>query len=139
MSTDHLPLNRHQRRAEIARQRKHIAQYPKRLTRLPRTEWPESDPVPSQVWVSQQFLVQLVHEPNAWRISVNRTALGRDGRWADGITWDELQAIKREIGFGDNYAVEVYPRDIDAVNVANMRHLWVPMGEGPVGWRRGES
>lgn len=44
---------------------------------------------------------------------------------ADGITWDDLQWLKAAVGFGDREAVEVFPRDCDVVNVANMRHLWV--------------
>jgi hypothetical protein len=31
---------------------------------------------------------------------------------------------------GDRFAVEIYPENINTVNVANMRHLWVfPVGE----------
>lgn len=38
---------------------------------------------------------------------------------------NDLQRLKRECGRGDLDAVEVYPRDCDVVNVANMRHLFV--------------
>lgn len=49
---------------------------------------------------------------------------------SDGITWDDLQWIKRAAGYGDREAVEVYPLDDDVVNVANMRHLWIlPAGQ----------
>jgi len=70
------------------------------------------------------------------RLTVNRTAMRPDGEWEDGITWDELQAIKREIGYGDYYAIEVYPKDADLVDLANMRHLWVPAEDLPYGWFR---
>lgn len=59
------------------------------------------------------------------RLTVNRTEMGRDGRWRDGITWDELQDLKRQAGYGEAMAVEVYPPDSEVVNVANMRHLWI--------------
>lgn len=47
----------------------------------------------------------------------------RDG--GDGIPWDDLQVMKRLAGYGDDYAIEVYPADRDIVNDANIRHLWV--------------
>jgi hypothetical protein len=58
------------------------------------------------------------------RMTVNRTEFVRGG-WAAEITWDELQAVKREIGRAEQWAVEVYPADSGLVNVANMRHLWL--------------
>jgi hypothetical protein len=56
-------------------------------------------------------------------------------RWADGITWDTLQLLKRECGHGERWAVEVYPPDTDIVNVANMRHLWLLRAPPPFGFR----
>lgn len=56
----------------------------------------------------------------------------------DGITWDELQALKRQCGFGDRFAVEVYPADLDVVNVGNLRHLWVLQGALPFAWSAGQ-
>ena len=46
-------------------------------------------------------------------------------KWHDGITWDEIQSIKNEIGFEDHDCVEVYPAQKNIVDVANMRHIWV--------------
>lgn len=63
---------------------------------------PGSRKMPVEIWRSRHYLVQVfVHE--GWtRISVNRTAIDVDSRrWADGITWDALQRIKREIGRGE--------------------------------------
>lgn len=79
------------------------------------------------VWRSNRFLVQL-YRPKAGgqRISINRTMVDvTTGRWVDGITWQEIQDIKRGIGFGDRDAIEIYPADQDVVNVANMRHIWL--------------
>ena len=42
--------------------------------------------------------------------------------------------VKREIGFGDWYALEIFPRDGDIVNVANMRHLWMLATPLSIGW-----
>lgn len=62
-----------------------------------------------------------------FRLSICRAMVSpeRDGTAADGISWDELQELKRQAGFGDRWAVEVYPADESVVNVANMRHLWL--------------
>ena len=57
--------------------------------------------------------------------------------WKDGLKWDELQKVKADVGYADDYAIEIYPKDKDIVNDANMRHLWVfrdkPLN---IGWTR---
>lgn len=92
-----------------------------------------------QVWRSRFFLVQVFDEGGGrLRLSVNRTDCDKFGDYLDGITWDELQALKRQCGYGDRLAVEVYPPDADVVNVANIRHLFV-IGAGdtlPAAWWR---
>ncbi|PRZ51176.1 hypothetical protein BX589_12017 [Paraburkholderia fungorum] len=94
-----------------------------------------------EVWRSRDFLVQVFAERDGIvRASVNRTSVnsGTD-RWLDGITWDELQRIKREIGRGQLDAVEVFPADRDVVNVANMRHLFILADPLPFAWRKDRS
>lgn len=78
-------------------------------------------------WRSNRFLVQLFAPENGGqRISINRAMVDEQtGRWVDGITWDEIQGIKRQVGFGDRHAVEIYPPDSDVINVANIRHIWL--------------
>ncbi len=49
----------------------------------------------------------------------------------DGISWDELQAVKNEVLGKDVVAVEVYPRQCDVVDELNMRHLFVLHGKVP--------
>lgn len=61
-----------------------------------------------------------------------------DGRWADGISWDDLQRVKYEIGRGDQWAVEMFPPDDEVTNVANMRHLWI-IATPSFGWRHGAA
>lgn len=111
--------------------------FPDHLTAVPRERWPD-DGVANRagVWRSSHFLVQAYAERgDVLRLSVNRTDIDSKGRWVDGITWDELQKIKTECGFGDRDAVEVFPPDADVVNVANMRHLWVLPVFLPFAWR----
>ncbi len=113
------------------------AKRPASLARVPREQWPAAvrDPKRLEVWISQHYLVQVFDAGlGRLRLSVNRTQVDPHGRWVDGLTWDDLQAIKREIGCGDMYAVEVYPRDRDEVNVANMRHLWLLNDPLDIGW-----
>jgi len=80
---------------------------------------------PIKSWVSKRFLASLWIDGGVLRLSVNKTILNHNGTWEDGITWDELQQVKRECGFSDVCAVEIYPPDDDVVNDANIRHLWL--------------
>lgn len=112
-----------------------------KLAEVPQGEWPDSLRIakvrPFRVWRSRKFLVQEFAElDGVIRLSVNRTAIQRDGRWVDGITWDHLQALKAEAGYGKRDAVEVFPPDYDLVDVANMRHLWVLPYKLPFAWRK---
>lgn len=117
------------------------ASLPKTLVEIPPHEWPSLEGMkkpPIKVWRSSGFLVQIYAEQEGiLRMSVCRTAINTDGtRWQEGITWDDLQRLKRECGFGAHDAVEIYPRDVDIVNVANMRHLWLLSEPLPFGWRK---
>jgi hypothetical protein len=85
---------------------------------------PRGNP-PLKVWRSRFFLVQLFNQDGHLRLSINRTKINNEGNWCDGITWDELMACKHACGFGDRWAVEVFPPEQHVVNVANIRHLWL--------------
>lgn len=112
------------------------AKRPSALENIPRDQWPHDGPQYS-VWRSRDFLVQVFGEANGiTRLSINRTHLDGD-RWADGITWDEVQRLKRECGFGDRWAVEVFPADAEIVNVANVRHVWLLAAAPAFAWRKG--
>lgn len=114
------------------------AKLPAALCEVPREQWPAAR-VTTQLRVlrSRDFLVQefAADAPAVVRLSVCRTSLDGD-RWADGITWDELQRLKRECGYGCADAIEVFPADADVVNVANMRHLWVMNEPIACAWRK---
>jgi hypothetical protein len=43
---------------------------------------------------------------------------------ADGIPWDDLQAIKNDRLGEDTCAIEFYPAEREVVNEMNRRHLW---------------
>lgn len=94
-----------------------------------------------EVWRSREFLAQVfAAHPGIVRVSINRTSIDTgNGRWADGISWEELQRVKREIGRGHLDAVEVFPADCDIVNVANMRHLFIFDESLPFVWRKDRS
>ena len=81
------------------------------------------------VWDSEDFIVQAFHIPDypgVIRLSTNRRkCISGPKLFADGITWDDLQAIKRDCGYGDRMAVEIYPADQHIINAINARHLWL--------------
>lgn len=95
---------------------------------IPKQQWPVKRNYkidPARVFQSATYFVQVFDEPNGvTRLSVNLVKR-KGSKWADGITWDELQAIKSAIGYGSQCAVEIYPEDNKIVNVANMRHLFI--------------
>ena len=106
----------------------------KSMTLAPEHLWPNRAPgitPPTMVWISKLYLAQLFEESHGvLRLSINSTKIKRlrsDDMpiWKDGLTWDQLMEVKRQCGFANSYAVEIYPPDTEVVNVANMRHLWL--------------
>jgi hypothetical protein len=134
-------MNRQQRREQNKQLAKDNQSWPSELVEWPQSEWPvdaDTDGAPIKVWRSKLYLVQQYPAitPALCRLSVNIAARLGD-RWADGITWEQLQQIKRQVGYGGFDAVEVYPDDDDVVNVSNMRHLWIlEPGSLPFAWRK---
>lgn len=115
------------------------AKWPARLTLVHPSELPpwKGDNPPLVVMRSKDFLVQIFDERprgGLYRLSVSRTHIDSTGEWLDGITWDQLQRVKTEAGFGDHEAVEIYPREGNVVNVSNMRHLWLLERPMPFSW-----
>lgn len=89
-----------------------------------------------KAWRNAEFLVQLYDDDGHPRLSVNRTRLAPNRQdWADGITWDELQQIKTDVGYAELWAIEIYPPDNQTINDANLRHLWLLEEPPAQGWR----
>lgn len=117
--------------------------WPVALVDVPREAWPDPASNPYQtgsicerVMRSRKFLVvQWLETNGARRLSVMRTEYGRNGQPLDGITWDDLQRLKREAGYGGACAIDIFPPDSDLVNVANMRHLFI-VNAPPCMWRK---
>lgn len=137
-------LPRAERRAAALYLAKENARWPISLKVWPRAEWPEAYRKSlkiTRVMRSKGFLVQIYTEaaPVVARLSILRTSIDTNGGWQQDITWEELQRLKSEAGYGTHDAVEVYPPEADVVNVANIRHLWVlPANSLPFAWRAGE-
>ena len=114
------------------------ARHPEFLTPVPKSVWPDVQwkNKPFAVWRSRDYLVQAYSEQDQiTRLSIAKTTMQANGRWVEGLSWDELQEIKRQVGLGDQWAVEVYPADAKIVDVASMRHLWiVPVDLVPFAW-----
>lgn len=114
------------------------AKFGPQFVQIPREAWPRIEPgkTPDALWRNRDYVVLVYCEKNGiTRLSICRTAVTIQGRWADGIDWEALQFIKSQVGFGDLDAVEVFPKDKDVTNVANMRHLWVLPEELAFAWR----
>lgn len=71
------------------------------------------------VWQDEQFYAAAFQEAMAIRLDIVRHDLH------DGVTWDQLRAIKVACGFGDLDAVEFFPAERDIINTGNVRHLYI--------------
>lgn len=123
------------------------SQQSKVMTEIPLGDWPQEHrraregagykARPMQVWRSQEFLAVLWLQGDHFRLSVNRTTMSdtRPENFEDGISWDELMAVKSQCGFHEVWMVEVYPPDCEVVDVANMRHLWLMFEPPAFAWR----
>lgn len=132
--------------AEYLAKKKHLDAerklYPAQLRQLTPAEREHSDKaqrargqvIPHRVYRSREFLVQEFRENDVVRLSINRTRITKAGDWQDGITWEELQRLKAECGWGDSQAVEIFPPERDVVNLHNIRHLWIPRIALPFAW-----
>lgn len=119
------------------------------MIRVLRSKWPlcGCDATPLDVWRDGDFLAMayaVPDHPSHLRLTVVRSAgVAMDGCgrivYRDGITWDDLMSVKRDCGYGDRWAVEVFPADAEIVNVANMRHLWILPQAPAFAWRKGDQ
>lgn len=137
-------FNRKQKRAMKKQLQRDSKNYQSELKLLDSGEIPEGEASGLiEVWRSNRYLVQVFeHNHSVLRMSVLRIDVDPgESRYQNGIPWNELQKLKREVGHGESEAVEIYPYDSHQVNVANMRHLWI-FKRGmklPFGFGRGEE
>jgi len=131
---------------EIKRRQAYLRQenllYSETFVSIPEKRWaplPDGWPRPDAVYRSSRFLAQVfARRDGARRISVMRTMIDESGNWLQGISWDDLMAVKSGCGFANCWAVECFPAETEVVNVANLRHLFV-LPEAPAfAWRRNE-
>ncbi len=118
------------------------AHFGSRLQEIPEIDWPfvavEFTARPLRVWCSRMFTAQLFDDGGRERLSISVARVNERGGFQDGLTWDELQQLKCEAGFGERWAIEVYPPDSRIVNVSNIRHLWLLDSTPAVGWNLSE-
>jgi hypothetical protein len=113
-----------------ADKRRALRGFSRELTQVPEDQWPEDvaglgHGVLVALWRSQTRMVlvrKYDHPTVTARICV--MALGCRAR-NNPLGWDELQRIKRHVGFGDHFAVEAFPEDEHVSDGAPVRHLWV--------------
>jgi hypothetical protein len=103
---------------------------------------------PIRCWRSRHFIATLWLQPCAGfpntvrRLTIHRASITPDGEWKDGIAWTELERIKNECGFAGEWAVECYPPADQVIDIANMRHLFLPFLHAQVpeyGWISGKA
>lgn len=123
--------------------KKQAKKYPIGLREVPRADWPGKMPDGlNRVFRSQDYLVQEFLEADGTiRLSVSCALVtgnpAGNARWnEDGLSWDELMAVKQQCGYGTSWAVEIYPEADLVVNVANMRHLWIMPFHRTIGWKQ---
>ena len=109
------------------------------LQEIPKADWPAGsvDSTRLRVWRSRRWLVQefAAPAPALVRLSIIRTSRTATG-WEESVNWEELQALKNEVGYRWHDAVEIYPAADDVVNVSNMRHLWIMAEPLSFAWRQ---
>lgn len=119
--------------------------FPEHLVPVARENWPDMAGSPFQTgsvaigaYRSNAFVVVAWSEPSGFtRLSINRTEWDESkGRFRDNISWDDLQRLKAEAGYGDVPAVELYPPDQHVLNTANLRHLFLMPLAPPFMWLR---
>lgn len=124
-------LPRRERLRLIKEVERESRRWPDHLVEIPKEQWEHLDEfrksmAPERVFRSRWFVVQLFDYPHegARRLSVTKAVVRSDGEWEE-LTWEELQRVKSQAGFDNEWAVKIFPPGRDTVNVANMRHLWL--------------
>lgn len=75
-----------------------------------------------RVWVNDKYCVMARTIQTEWG-RVDHACIRNAG--STDIPWREKQKIKNELWGKDYTAIEVFPKEIELVDEANMYHLWV--------------
>ena len=108
------------------------------LERLELDESPlADDPSIQSLWADEEFFVSVHTEgDDTYRLVVMRMAdcAPYDTSVSVPLSFEDVQHLKREVGFADRCAVEVFPADENVVAGPAVRHVIVlPQGQH-VGW-----
>lgn len=123
-----------------AEKRRALRGLSRELTQVPQADWPEDAAglghgVLAALWRSQTRTVMVrEHDHPTITARICVMAMGRGARNAT-LGWDELQRIKRQVGFGGHFAVEAFPEDSHVSDGAAVRHLWVLRERPAWAWR----
>jgi hypothetical protein len=103
------------------------ASFPENLVAIPRQDWPVDAPNSTDaIWQSNKFYVQVHSEGGGiHRLSICRFELDESGQGRNDISFSQIMDIKRAVGFGDNDATEVFPRDRDRQRFGGLRNFFV--------------
>ena len=101
--------------------------YTDKFVEIPREELDDKSFPPKRACRNNRYMAYLYEDyTNGYlRLCVQRTTINDDGTYEDGISWDKIQEIKRLVGFGDWWGLEVFPADDHLINVSNIRHIWL--------------
>ena len=79
--------------------------------------------LPDQVFQNNIFVVQVFNHPSSWG-EVKRAMIRRNDELPI-HDWNKIQRIKNEVFGEDAVALEVYPKQKNLIDVANIYWLWV--------------
>lgn len=82
---------------------------------------------PKEIWRSRGFVVEIYDIDQDWEfMRVHRAAFtAHYTRFMDGITHDRIMQLKAECGRAHLELIEIYPKADEAIDLLNVRHLWV--------------
>ena len=109
----------------------------RRLARQPWQPWEKRATTPQQMkdwsrdeqnfrpygFLNNRYSVQISDEPTEWGLVIHLWIRRHDGEMVR--SWSDMQRIKNELIGNNRIALEVFPKDEDLVDQANMAHLWV--------------
>lgn len=116
MKTDKIPEFFHQFGEKLTRQDQHFKGLETDFQKL------------SEGWISKYFVVEVHKAKNSGDevLCIYRTAKdATTSRNVGDITWDELMEVKRQVGRGQVFSIEVFPPDSEIIDTENVRHLFL--------------